>query len=86
MEKRCAGLGGFSLHAAVRVGAGKRDELERPCRYLTRPPPAQDRLSVTSTGCRQIAEGLEAAHAAGVVHTDLKPANVRVTPEGSSIS
>jgi tetratricopeptide (TPR) repeat protein len=30
----------------------------------------------------QIAAGLETAHAAGVVHRDLKPGNVRVTPAG----
>lgn len=42
------------------------------------PLPSDDAIDV----CRQIAEGLEAAHEAGVIHRDLKPANVRITPEG----
>src|SRR3989454_406296 len=30
----------------------------------------------------QLAEGLEAAHQQGVIHRDLKPGNLRITPDG----
>ena len=33
--------------------------------------------------CRQIAAGVEAAHESGVVHRDLKPGNVMITPAGA---
>ncbi len=42
------------------------------------PLPIEEALEV----CRQIAEGVEAAHERGVIHRDLKPANVMVSPEG----
>jgi eukaryotic-like serine/threonine-protein kinase len=40
--------------------------------------PIEEALDV----CRQIAAGLEAAHEGGVIHRDLKPGNVKITPGG----
>jgi len=41
---------GFSLHAGVRCGAHQRKELERLCRYITRPAIANERLRRDGAG------------------------------------
>ncbi len=46
----CAELDGFSLHARVRIRAADRARLERVCRYVSRPPIASERLSLTPDG------------------------------------
>ncbi|MGB5367100.1 MAG: transposase [Polyangiales bacterium] len=43
-------LGGFDLHANTSVRAKNRPKLERLCRYLLRPPVAEDRLSLAPDG------------------------------------
>ena len=40
--------------------------------------PLEEALEV----CRQIASALESAHESGVIHRDLKPGNVKITPAG----
>src|SRR5262245_3295315 len=40
-------------------------------------------LDETLQVCREIAAGVEAAHEGGVVHRDLKPGNVMLTPAGA---
>jgi hypothetical protein len=48
--RRQARLGGFDLHANTSVRAKTRPKLERLCRYLLRPPVAEDRLSFGPDG------------------------------------
>ena len=50
MGKRCAEVAGFNVHANVRVSANDRDGLEHLCRYLARPPIANDRLQELADG------------------------------------
>jgi hypothetical protein len=45
-----AHLEGFDLHANITLGANDRPGLERLCRYVLRPPVAQDRLALTPDG------------------------------------
>ena len=49
-RSRQARLGGFDLHANTSVRAKNCPKLERLCRYLLRPPVAEDRLSFGSDG------------------------------------
>ena len=45
-----AHIEGFDLHAAVAVPAGDRARLEHLCRYVLRPPIAQEALTLTPDG------------------------------------
>lgn len=48
--QRGANAHGFSVHAATRCDADQRDELERVCRYITRPAIANERWSRNNAG------------------------------------
>ena len=52
----CADAHGFSLHAGVRCGAHQRQELERLCRYITRPAISNER-QLWSEGYDRIGSG-----------------------------
>ncbi len=46
----CAACDGYTLHAAVSIGAKDRPALERLCRYVLRPPLAKGRLVALEDG------------------------------------
>ena len=74
-----AGIYGLEESAGKRFLVLELVEGETLAQRIARGPlPPDEALKV----CRQIAEGLEAAHEKGIIHRDLKPANVQITSEG----
>ncbi len=70
-RRRQARLGGFDLHANTSVRAKNRRKLERLCRYLLRPPVAEDRLSFGSDG--NVLVRLKTPWRDGTSHITLQP-------------
>lgn len=62
---------GFSLHAGVSAKAHQRDKLERLCRYISRPPVAAHRLSLTSSG--KVCYELKTPYSDGTTHVVFEP-------------
>ena len=67
----CADAHGFSLHAGVRCGAHQRKELERLCRYITRPAIANERLKCDGAG--NVVLQLKSAWRDGTTHIKMSP-------------
>jgi hypothetical protein len=71
MGKRCAEVAGFNVHANVRVRANDRVGLEHLCRYLARPPIANDRLQELLDG--RLALRFKQAWRDGTTHIAFTP-------------
>ena len=67
----CANAHGFSLHAGLRCGAEQRKQLERLCRYITRPAIANERLKLNAAG--QVVLQLKSAYRDGTTHVIMSP-------------
>src|SRR5437762_6919242 len=67
----CAKLYDFTLHAAVARGADQRKELEHLCRYITRPPIANERLKCSRAG--DVVLLLKSAFRDGTTHIVMSP-------------
>jgi hypothetical protein len=64
-------VAGFSLHAGVAVKAQERDQLERLCRYITRPAVSEKRLSLTNQG--KVRYELKTPYRDGTTHVIFEP-------------
>jgi len=66
-----ARAGGFSLHTGLNLEPAQREQLERLCRYVSRPPVAEDRLAVTPSG--HVRYTLKTPYRDGTTHIVLEP-------------
>lgn len=69
----CARYAGFNLHAGLKIGAKRRDKLERLCRYMSRPPLAHARLSLTEED--KVCYRLKTPFRNGTTHVIFEPAD-----------
>ena len=70
-QSLCADIDGFSLHAAVRCGAGDRQALEQLCRYITLPALANERVQTNAAG--QVVLKLKTPWRDGTTHIVMSP-------------
>ena len=71
LPPRCAGYEGYNLHAGVAMAARNRSGLERLCRYVQRPPLAQERLSRKPDGT--IVVGMKRVWSDGTAAVEFSP-------------
>jgi len=62
---------GFSLHAGIAAKASQRDKIERLARYVSRPPVATERLSLTPGG--NVRYALKTPYRDGTTHVIFEP-------------
>ncbi len=65
-RREVAESSGFSLHAGIAAKASQRDKLEHLARYVSRPPVATERLSLTEGGWVRLA--LKTPYRDGTTH------------------
>ncbi len=70
-HRHAANAGGFSLHADLDIEPHQRAKLERLCRYVRRPPIAEERLALTSSG--QVRYQLKTPYRDGTTHIVMEP-------------
>ena len=70
-HRAAANAGGFSLHAGIDIEPYQRAKLERLCRYVSRPPVAEERLALTASG--QVRYQLKTPYRDGTTQSMLEP-------------